>query len=280
MTRDGFSTSWTGTGSPAGGAGRASRAGLAALLALASACSARQAAPASVAAPGAGANAGAAPAAALDEAGCLALVVPAPAERDPCEGDARGPCVGQISLEQSQIDPARYLCFALVIGADQEDEDGAEEAPASTEGTYTLAVIEREGGAWVVRGTKQLRYWRQDVDAVDASIVLERVGPGQEAVVVSERTSIGARETTEEAFHLVTSSGLTEVLWFSSEVSVAGMRSHSYRIDDQATTGGYHDIVLSVETASFAGQSEEDGSHEERYRWNGTQYQPVAGQGE
>jgi hypothetical protein len=268
MTRDGFSTSWT-----------VPRAGVAALLALASACGARQG-PVGLGVP----DPRPAPGAPLDEAGCLALLVPEPAERSRCEGDARGPCVNEISLEQIQQDPPLHVCFVLVTHENWAAEDGEDEMLVSTEGSYTLAVIGSDQGAWSVLDQKQSPYWSQEIETTDASITIESLGPAARAVVASERRGMGAYSDTQVTFYLVTSQGMAEILAYDSVVRDEGKKEVSYHIDEEATTDGHHDIVLTVEQESFMGEDEgedggsyggEDESWVERYRWNGKEYEQV-----
>lgn len=265
MTRDGFSTAWTSC------PGRASRATLLA-LAIASGCGARTATPTPTA------DTARAPAAPLDEAGCLALLVSEPAARVRCERDARGPCVSEIKLAQVHASPARHVCFVLTTSEHWEAREGEEEALIHIEGSYTLAVLEEAAGTWAVRDRKEYLHWRQEIEVEDASLAIETIGPGQTAAVVSQRSGHGAYSNTKVMFHLVTSDGLTESFSFLSDVDDDGRKERSYRIDGTKTTAGLHDIVVLVEEESFL--EEDDGevtSWEERYRWNGEKYVLVAG---
>lgn len=250
---------------------RPGRAAALLALAIASGCGPRTASPAgALVVP----DPGPAQAAPLDEEGCLALAVADPAARSRCEG-GRGPCVYDIGVEQIQGSPARHVCFVLTTSENWE-EDGEDEMLISTEGTYTLALVESADGAWVVRDTKEYRYWSQEIETEEASITLDTVGPDKTAVVVRERSGMGAYSNDEVTFLLVTPSGLTEIFSFESKVGDEGREERSHEIDDKATTDGHHDIVLSVEVESFEDDGEA-GSWEERYRWNGTVYVQVEG---
>lgn len=275
MKRDGFSTAWTRF--------RPGRAGQAMLLALAiaSGCGARTAAPTATAPAAAKA-----PAAPLDEAGCLALLVSEPAARVRCEGDHRGPCVREMSLERIQTSPARYVCFVLVASEDWEAMDGDEEVEVGASGTSTLAVLDHAAGAWAVGYKKEYDYSVYHATHKGAWLEIATIGPDRKALVVSEEDGQDAYGTTNVTFYLATPGGLTEILWFSSEVRVAGKKEYSYRVDDKATTAGHHDIVLKVEEAGLVTPDEgdddggsqgawEERSWEERYRWNGKEYVQV-----
>lgn len=276
MTRDGFSAGWTFS--------HAGRMAPLLALAIASGCGARPASPAATAAAaGAGAQ--------LDEAGCLALVVDEPAARSRCEGNARGPCVSEIELEPIHTSPALYVCWVLTTQEHWEEAESEEEIHVATDGTYTLAVIERVEGAWVVRGEEEYRHWLQEIEGEKASMTVETIGPDKKAVVVNKARATGAYTDTDVTFHLVTSHGLTEIFSFSSKVEDEGREERSYHIDDQATTAGHHDIVLSVEEESYVApdaddDEDDDGggdngagsgvkSWEERYRWDGKEYEQV-----
>lgn len=270
MKRDGFSTAWT----PCLG-----RATLLA-LAIASGCGARTAAPMTTAPAAA-----TAPAAPLDEEGCLALLVSEPAARVRCDDDDRGPCVSQIMLEHIQTSPARYVCFVLVVSEDWEPFDG-DEIQVGTSGTSTLAVLDHAAGAWAVGYKKDYDYSVYHASHKGAWLEIATIGPDRKALVVSESDGEDAYGTTNATFYLVTSGGLTEILWFSSEVRLDGKKEYSYRVDDKVTTAGYHDIVLTVEetglVAPEGGEGDggspgswEERSWEERYRWNGKEYVQV-----
>lgn len=265
---------------------RAGHAATLVALAIASGCGARPASPTATAP-----DTVTTPAAQLDEAGCLALVVAEPAARSRCEGNARGPCVSEIELEPIRTSPALYVCWVLTAQEHWEEAESEEEMYVATEGTYTLAVIERVEGAWVVRGKEEYRYWSQEIEGEKASMTVETIGPGKKAVVVNKGRATGAYTDTDVTFQLVTSQGLTEIFSFSSKVEDEGREERSYHVDDQATTAGHHDIVLSVEEESFVApdaddDADDDGggdngagggvkSWEERYRWDGKEYEQV-----
>lgn len=278
MQGDGFSTAWTSS--------RPVRAGGATLLALAiaSGCGARTAAPTAAVT-----DTAAAPAAPLDEAGCLALLVSEPAARVRCEGDHRGPCVREITLERLQTSPARYVCFVLVASEDWEAMDGDQEVEVGASGTSTLAVLDHAAGAWAVGFKKEYAHSVYHATHKGAWLEIATIGPDRKALVVSEDDGQDAYGTTNVTFYLATPAGLTEILWFSSEVRVGGQKTYSYRVDDQATTAGYHDIVLTVEESGMVTPDEggddgdsqgswEERSWEERYRWDGKEYVQVEGE--
>ena len=247
-------------------------------LAIASGCGPKTASPTGkVTVP----DTAAAAAAPLDEAGCLALLVDEPAARTRCDKDTRGPCVNEISLEQVQASPASYVCVVLVTREDGGSEDGEEATPISTEGTYTLALLDAAEGAWSVRDTRDSRYWSLEIESEDASHAIETVGPGKKAVVVRERRGMGAYFTEDVTFLLVTPEGLTEIFSFKSEVGGESRREVEHAVDDKTTTAGYHDIVLWVSHETYNPEDEEssamDGSWEERYRWNGEKYEELQG---
>lgn len=211
----------------------------------------------------------------LEENTCTELLVE-PAARGECGIDDPGPCVAEITKERLQDNPARYVCFTLARTSTFGEDDDL----VSAEGTQVLAVLEHVEGTWKVRARKEYRFWRefeseeQFRESEEASIEVERIGPDAKAVIVTRKTTAGGFYDTDVTFHLVTSSGLTEIFSFSSSVDRERKVERSHAIDEKATTAGHHDIVVSVDEESF----EEDGeaaAWTERYRWNGKKYEQV-----